>query len=145
MNITTTSGVGWKLVPIALLRELVQVTPHLLRVQLDLELAHLVRGRLVRFHVGVDGRLGIDHDLPVAGKLHDEVGAQLPILSVCRLLLDEVAVRHHPGHLDHAPQLDLAPAAAHVRLAQRLHEVAGLLAQLGLRRRHLRELLADLP
>ncbi len=53
-------------------------------------------------------------------------------------------MQHHAGHLDHAAQLDLAPAAAHVRLAQGLHEVRGLVAKLVLHFRHLRELLADL-
>ena len=40
----------------------------------------------------------------------------------------------HAGHLHHAMQLHLAPAAAHRRLAQRLDEVGGLPAQ----QRHVR-------
>jgi hypothetical protein len=32
-------------------------------------------------------------------------------------------------HLDHIPELDLVPAAAHGRLARRLHEVGDLVAQ----------------
>ena len=50
------------------------------------------------------------------------------------LLRLEVAVLEHPGHLDDAAQLDLAPAAADVRaVAERADEVAGLAAQLLLR------------
>ena len=41
-------------------------------------------------------------------------------------------VLEHAGHLDHAPELHLAPAAAHRRRAQRPHQVGGLGAQLGL-------------
>ena len=43
-----------------------------------------------------------------------------------RRLLLEVAVGEHAGRLDDVPELDLAPAAAYVRRAQRLDEVAGL-------------------
>ncbi len=117
---------------------------HELRMQEDLHLAQLVGGGLVRLHVGRDRRLGIHHDLAAAGQLHDEVGAQLPVVALRRLLLDEVAMQHHPGHLDHAAQLDLAPAPTHVGLAQRLHEVRRLVAQLGLHLGHVGELLADL-
>ena len=46
-------------------------------------------------------------------------------------LLDEVAVLQQPGHLDHPAQLHLAPAAAHVRRAQRGDQRGGLLLQLG--------------
>ena len=46
-----------------------------------------------------------------------------------RRLLLEVAVGEHPGELDDAPELHLAPAAAHVRRAQRRAEAARLRAQ----------------
>jgi hypothetical protein len=42
----------------------------------------------------------------------------------------EVAVREHPGELDHAPELHLAPAAAHARRPERLDEIRGLALQL---------------
>ena len=65
------------------------------------------------------------------GKVDDDVGPEHVAVGVRRrLLLVEVAVLDHPRHLDDAPQLDLAPAAADVRRAQRGHEVPGLRAQL---------------
>jgi hypothetical protein len=53
----------------------------------------------------------------------------LPVLGVDLLLLDEVAMVHHAGHLDHATQLEFAPLTARDRGAQRLHQVRGLGAQ----------------
>ena len=41
-------------------------------------------------------------------------------------LLLEVAVVEHAGHLHHPAELDLAPAAAHLRRPERLDQVAGL-------------------
>ena len=45
------------------------------------------------------------------------------------VLLGEVAVVEHPGEFDHAPELDFAPAPAHVGPAQRVDEVGRLAAQ----------------
>src|SRR5262249_47498249 len=55
----------------------------------------------------------------------------------------EVAVLEHPCKLDDALELDLAPAAAHVRRAQRGHEATGLGAELLLAVGDLAEPLAD--
>ena len=65
------------------------------------------------------------------GQLHDHVGPEqaafvVPFARLCA----EVAVVEHPCELDHALQLHLAPASAHVRRAQRGDEAAGLRAQL---------------
>jgi hypothetical protein len=84
-------------------------------------------------------------DGSTTGQPHDEIRADgLAVVVEERLLLGEIAVVEHAGHLDHAPQLHFPPTAAHVRLAKRLHEVARLLPQLHLCLCHLRELLADL-
>ncbi len=61
--------------------------------------------------------------------MNDEVGTQFAILAFDRLLFTKIAVIEHAGEFDHAPQLDLAPTAAHGRLSQRTDEVAGLAAQ----------------
>ena len=55
----------------------------------------------------------------------------------------EVAVRGHAGQLHQAAQRDLAPLAAHLRLAERLHEVARLALQGGVRIAHVGEVLAQ--
>ena len=83
-----------------------------------------------RVEIRDEGHLRVDHDLLPARELHDDVGPEDAALLVGRgLLLHEVAVIHHPRHLDDAAQLDLAPATPHVRCAQRGHEVARLRTQ----------------
>ena len=74
-------------------------------------------------------RLGVDDHLLAAGQLDDEVGPQQAVSVGDRGLLDEVAVRRHPRQLDDASELQLAPAPARLRLAQRRDERAGLGAQ----------------
>src|SRR5207237_4289762 len=88
------------------------------------------------------------HEL-AARKPHEHVRPQLAIAPGDRGLLEEVAVRHHPGHLDDVAQLDLAPGAARRRPPERGDEVAGLRAQgahaLAEVPEHLRELPLSLP
>ena len=87
-----------------------------------------------RLEVCLPGTLGVDDHGLSAGQLDDEVGAQAPFLGSEVMLGLEVAVLEHAGHLDHATELDLAPAAADVRpVAQRADEVARLAAELLLR------------
>jgi hypothetical protein len=61
-----------------------------------------------------------------------------------RIVLEEVAMGDHAGHLDDVAQLDLTPRAACRRALERRHEVARLLAQrahaVAERTDHLREL-----
>ena len=67
------------------------------------------------------------------GSLHDEVGAETAVFRRHVRLRLEVAVLEHPRHLDDSPELDLSPAAAHVRpVAEGAHEVPGLGAELAL-------------
>ncbi len=79
-------------------------------------------------------------------QLHDHVGTQLAaIFTGQRVLLVEVAVRQHPGHLDHAFELDLAPAATRVRLTtEGVDQVARLRPQPFARETGDLELLVDL-
>ena len=55
----------------------------------------------------------------------------------------EVAVRGHARQLDQAAQCDFAPLAADLRFAERLHEVARLALQRGVRIAHVGEVLAQ--
>ena len=91
----------------------------------------VVRSVLVRLEVPDERDLRVDHDRLAAGKAHDDVRPKSPTLvSFDGGLLVEVAVRQHPGHLDHASELDLAPATARVRLpAQGVDEIPRLRPQ----------------
>ena len=101
---------------------------------------------LERVEVGGQRRLRVDDDVLAARQLDDEVGAEhAPVGVGRRRLLVEVAVREHPGELDDALELDLAPAAAHVRRAERGAQVAGLGAELLLPLRERLHLLGQRP
>ena len=63
------------------------------------------------------------------GSLTIRSGRNRPSAGRRGLLLEEVAVIEHARELDDALELQLAPVAAHVRLAQSLHEIAGLAVQ----------------
>jgi len=58
----------------------------------------------------------------------DQVGTPGPVVEAH--LLAEVAPVHQPGQLDRAPQVQLAPPAAHLRLAQRGRQRPGLALEL---------------
>ena len=62
-----------------------------------------------------------------AGEGHHEVGAQPAVVEAD--LLGEVAVVDQAGELDGAAQVELAPLAAHLRLAERGGQGRGLAAQ----------------
>ena len=72
-------------------------------------------------------RLGVDGDGAPAGEGHHEVRPQPTVVHAD--LLGEVAVVHQAGQLDGAAQVQLAPLAAHLRLAQRGGEGGGLAPQ----------------
>ena len=116
--------------PVALRRELHDVIAHLARVVAELREPVLFVVALERLEVRLAGALRVDDDGLGAGQLHDEVGAEPPVVGRDVVLCLEVAMLEHPRHLDDAAQLDLAPAAADVRpVAERAHEVPGLAAQ----------------
>ena len=71
--------------------------------------------------------LGVHRDRAAAGQRHHEVGTQPAVVEAH--LLGEVAVVDQPGELDRAAQVELAPLPAHLRLAQRGGQGAGLAAQ----------------
>ncbi len=70
--------------------------------------------------VGVEGHLGVDHHLAPADQVHHQVGA--PGAVVEPHLLGEVAPVHQPGELDRTPEVELAPAATHLRTPERGRE-----------------------
>ncbi len=99
--------------------DLTGVLPELavaLRLVLRFDRVEESRGRHLRVH----------HDVLAARQADDQVGRQAPAVGVGRLLDVEVAVLEHPGRLDDAPQLELAPVAADVRRPQRLDETPRL-------------------
>ena len=67
--------------------------------------------------------------LPAAGQVDDEVGALGAVVAGEVDLLGEVAAVDQPGQLDAAAQVQLAPPAAHLWLAQRRRQRAGLAAE----------------
>ena len=117
-NITTNSGVAGSCRQYAFWPSFWMCVAHLARVVGHAGRARRVVGALlVRAEVAGERHLRVDHDRLAAGQLHDHVGAEhAAVVARDRLLLVEVAVGQHPGHLDHPPQLDLAPAAARVRV-----------------------------
>ena len=93
--------------------------------------------------VGVERHLGVDHDLPVARQVYHEVGAERAVVEPH--LLGEVAALDQPGELDRPAQVELTPAPAHLRLAQRGGQRLGLAAQGLARHPHVEHLLVELP
>jgi len=110
-------GCDVELVEVAFLRELTDVGLDLLGMLRERGGARLFALRLDRGEVGIHWGFGVHHDLAAAGQAHDEVRAQAAGVGVLADLFFEVAVFEHAGHLDHAPELQLAPAAARLRLA----------------------------
>ena len=132
-----------KLRPVGLGGQLAHPRGHLLGVALQvLTPARLVR-RLERRQVGIERRLGIDHQLARIGQVHDQVRARGPWLP----LTWSCSVKSHcstsPGQFHDAPQREFAPAAAHFRTAQRGHQIAGLAFQPSLAARQLLDLAAQ--
>ena len=69
---------------------------------------------------GVERHFRVGDEAAPLGQQEPRVGSQLAVFGVQRLLQLEVDVLGHPGDLDAAAQLHLAPLAAGLRLAQRL-------------------------
>ena len=90
-------------------------------------------GVVERRQIGLQRRLGVDHDLLLPGQLDQQIRPLLALRIAECLLLDKVAVLQHAGELDHAPQLNLTPATADGRRAQRPRQVGRLGLQLVLR------------
>ena len=82
--------------------------------------------------------------VPAAVQPDHQVGADALVVGGGGDLLGEVAVLQHAGRLDDAAQLVLAPAAPHLRRAQRGHQLLGLGAQLAGDGAHRPDLLAQL-
>ena len=119
-------GRGVELGPVGLVGERLDVLAQQPGVIAQVAQALLLVARLVGVEHALQRCLGVDHDVLAAGHVDDQVGPQHRPVVAQRGLLDEVAVAHHPGELDHVAQLHLAPLAAGVGLAQRGDERAGL-------------------
>ena len=92
----------------------------------------LSSGGLDGFQIGRHRRLGIDHDTPSTGQVDCHVGAQAPALVRAHaLLFRKVDVLGHAGHLRDPLELDFAPAAACVGLAQGVDKTVGLTLECG--------------
>ena len=78
------------------------------------------------FEVSLQGSFGIHHYILSSGKPHDEVGPQPAFTGADGFLFREIAVGKHARDFLHTPQLNLAPAPAHIWSAQRPHQIAGL-------------------
>ena len=115
--------------PVGLAGERVDVGAELTGVALQVtgRLLAVVGGEGVE--VGVERHLGVDDHRPAAREPHDHVGSLVPLRAGEVHLLLEVAVLDHAGQLDRTPQVQLAPLAAHVRLAQGGGERTGLAAE----------------
>src|SRR4051794_14449418 len=95
----------------------------------EMMIALVVGFGLARVKVRLQRCLRVNYDPLPARNADDKVWPQGAPVGVDRALLDEVAVREHPGDLDDAAQLHLAPAASRLWLPQCGHEVPGLAAQ----------------
>ena len=125
-------GAALELRPVGLGGELAHARFDLLRVPAQAHLALLVARRLERGQIGIERRLGIDHQVARIGHVHHEIRAQRALRADQVQLLGEVAVLGEAGELDQAAQGQLAPAAAHLRTAQRGDQIARLALQLRL-------------
>ncbi|GAB3945799.1 hypothetical protein GCM10027614_38170 [Micromonospora vulcania] len=85
----------------------------------------LVAG-LHRGEVRVERRLGVHHHRPATVQSDHQIRADHLLVGGGGDLLGEVAVLQHAGRLDDPAQLVLAPAAPHLRRAQRGHQLLGL-------------------
>ena len=86
----------------------------------------------LRVEIRLERHLRVDDDGAAARQADDEIRTLPAELREERRLFVEVAVLEHAGHLDDAPQLDFAPAAAHRGRPQRAHELLRLFAQAAL-------------
>ena len=86
------------------------------------------RDPLHRPPIGIQRRLGVDHDLRAARNRHHRVGPH-PDLAARRRLLDEIHVPGDTRRLDRVPQVLLAPRPAHLRVAQHALQPARLFRQ----------------
>ena len=116
---------------------------HLGRVPLEMRQALVLLGGRERVEITLQGTLRVDDDVLPPRQAHDQVGTQTAILRVPRFLLAEIAPVHHASHLHHLAELDLTPAAAHLRGPQGLHQIRGLGLQLLVGSRHVPHLLPE--
>ena len=95
--------------------------------------------RLLGVEEGVERHLGVGDEAAPLRQQEAGVGPQAAVFGPQRLLQLEVDVLGHPGDLDAAAQLQLAPLAAGLRLAQRLLQAGRLGVEVADRLAHLLE------
>ena len=76
--------------------------------------------------VGINRHFRIDHDAGTVGQADDHVGGEPAAVSRDRLLLEIIAIRHHPGSFDDAAKLHLAPSSTLIRRSQCADQFVGL-------------------
>ena len=109
------------------------------RVALELHAALRFDLGLLGVEEGVERHLRVGDEAAPLGQQEAGVGSQPAVFGVERLLQLEVDVLGHAGDLDAAAQLQLAPLAARLRLAQRLLQARGLGVEVADRLAHLLE------
>ena len=98
-----------------------------------------------RVEEGVERDLGVDHDRPPADEPDHEIRSQRRVRVVAQVdLLLEVAAVDQAGQLDRTPQVELAPATAHVGTSQRRRQRLRLAAQAVGGVPHVEDLLVEL-
>ena len=97
---------------------------HLASVLGETDVAAELVGRFESREIRRERGLRVDHDLFAARQIDDDVGAVAALVVVEGELLFEVAIFQHAGEFEYSLQLQLAPAAAGLRLAQGLHQIS---------------------
>ena len=89
-----------------------------------------------RAEIGIQRGFDIDHDLAAIGHADDHVRALPAFVGAHAFLFVEVAVFHHAGQFGQPLEGHLAPLAANLGAAQGVDQIAGFVAQVGLRAGH---------
>ncbi len=95
-----------------------------------------VVGSFERFQIPLQRYFRVDDDPLAEGQVNDQVGTKPSLVGVGVALLMEIAALDHTREFDDPLELDLAPAAAALRRAQRVHQLSGFRAQSVLPFRH---------
>jgi len=96
---------------------------HRFGVEIKVPLALPIIIRLKRRLIGVQGHLGVDHQLLLPRHIDDRIGPKAPIGGVHRLFEVEIGVLSQPALFEHVLQRPLSPASARLGgVGQRIAE-----------------------
>ena len=132
-----------ELVPVGLGRKFAHARFHLLRMTCQRRRARLIALRLGGIQVGIQRRLGIDHQIAPFAHVHDQIRPLHARVTRHARLLGEITVRRHAGELHDAAQGQFTPATADLRAAQCPDQIACLALQSTLAERQLFNLRAQ--